>query len=150
MPETRRTNSGFLSNNEAARERQRTQDFVKGIVEAKTSESKNKVGHFEIKFDTKKKQENLVSIGQDFWSSNKGLIVRAIVLDRAYSKDTILRATQLKDEDYRQAATELFQAKLLTEKSRGNLWVTRELYWQCQSFFQQNQKQEDIDEDRDR
>jgi len=136
MPETRRTNSGFLSNNEAARERQRTQDFVKGIVEAKTSESKNKVGSFEIKFDSKKKQENLVSIGQGFWSSNKGLIVRAIVMDRAYNKDTILRATKLKDEDYRQAATELFQAKLLTEKSRGNLWVTRELYWQCQSFFQ--------------
>ncbi len=121
MPETRRTNSGFLSNDEAARERQRTRDFVKGIVEAKTSESKNKVGSFEIKFDSKKKQENLVSIGQDFWGSNKGLIVRAMVMDRAYSNDAILRATQLKDEDYRQAATELFQAKLLTEKSRGNL-----------------------------
>jgi hypothetical protein len=37
MPETRRTNAGFLSNNEAARDRKRTQDLVRHL----TSHNKN-------------------------------------------------------------------------------------------------------------
>jgi hypothetical protein len=37
MPETRRTNAGFLSNNEAARDRKRTQDLVRDL----TSYNKN-------------------------------------------------------------------------------------------------------------
>jgi hypothetical protein len=40
MPETRRTNSGFLSNNEYARDRKRTQDFVHGILTMKSSRKK--------------------------------------------------------------------------------------------------------------
>jgi hypothetical protein len=32
MSKTRRTNPGFLSNNEAARERKRIQDFVKQTI----------------------------------------------------------------------------------------------------------------------
>jgi hypothetical protein len=32
MPETRRTNPGFLSNNETARDRKRTQDFVRSLA----------------------------------------------------------------------------------------------------------------------
>jgi hypothetical protein len=32
MPETRRTNPGFLSNNEAAQDRKRTQDFVRSLA----------------------------------------------------------------------------------------------------------------------
>jgi hypothetical protein len=28
----------------------------------------------------------------------------------------------------------------ITEKSKGTLWVTMELYWQCQNFFQQSKQ----------
>jgi len=132
---TRRTQAGFLSNNEAARDRKRTQDFVRSLVAAKQSEIKNKPSGVE----NKSGQEKIICITPEFWGSKKGLIVRAIVMDRAFKKDAILKATKLSDEDYRQAATELFEAKLLTEKSGGSLWVQRELYWKCQSFFQQSQ-----------
>lgn len=139
MPETRRTNAGFLSNDEASRDRKRTQDFVRSLITAKESESKdNPNGN--RKNGEQKEQERNVSIIPEFWVSTKGLIVRAIVLNRAYTKAEILKATKLSDEDYRQAATELFQDKLLTEKSGGSLWVPKELYWQCQSFFRQSQQ----------
>ncbi len=85
-----------------------------------------------------KKQENAITVNSEFWDSAKGLIIRAIVFDKAYNKDAILKVTELKDEEYRQAATELFQAKLLMTYDRisGNLCVTKELYGQCQRFFQ--------------
>ena len=34
-----------------------------------------------------------------------GLIVKAIVIDRAYNRDAILKVTNLKEQDYLQAAT---------------------------------------------
>ena len=135
MPETRRTNPGFLSNNESARDRKRTQDFVRSISETKQMDTKNEPSTIESKSGNQKKQEKTISITPEFWGSNKGLIVRAIVLNRAYKKDTILKVTKLRDQDYRQAATELFLSKLLTEKSGGYLWVTKDLYWQCKNFF---------------
>jgi hypothetical protein len=141
MPETRLTNAGFLSNNEAARDRKRTEDFVRSLVKAKESESKDNSIADRENGDQRKKERN-ISITPEFWDSKKGLIVRAIVMNRAYNKDAILKATELNDEDYRQAATELFNAKLLMEKSGSGLWVSRELYWQCRSFFQQNQEKE--------
>jgi hypothetical protein len=48
------------------------------------------------------------------------------------------------EKDFDSALGELFRAELLEEKGDGKLWVPRELYWQCQSFFQQaNQANED-------
>jgi hypothetical protein len=134
MPETRRTNAGFLSNNETVRDRKRTQDFVRSLVKAKESESKDN-SIVDKENGDQKKQERNISITTEFWDSKKGLIARAIVMNRAYKKDAILKATKLSDGDYRQAATELFKAKLLTEKSGGGLWVSKKLYWQCRNFF---------------
>ena len=42
------------------------------------------------------------------------------------------------------ALRELGQAGMLEEKKGGTLWVTRELYWQCQSFFQQSNQLKEV------
>ena len=141
MSEARRTNPGFLSNNEAARDRKRTHDFVRSIVAGQPSEYINKLSGIGNKNETEQKREN-ISVNPEFWSTKKGLIIRAIVLNRAYNKEAIIRVTQLKDEEYREAATELFLDKLILpyEKISGNLCVTRELYLQCKRFFQQTQE----------
>ena len=67
-----------------------------------------------------------------------GLIVKAIVIDRAYNRDAILKVTNLKEQDYLQAATELYQAELLKpyEKISGNFSVTKELYYLCKKHFE--------------
>jgi hypothetical protein len=127
MPETRRTNPGFLSNNEAARDRKRTKDFVRGIVTSKELEEKSRERPVESKIIKKSpplESDEIVFIDSAFWASNKGLIVKAIVLGRAYKKDSILRLTGLTDSQYRQAATALFNVGLLEEKYPGGLnWV---------------------------
>jgi hypothetical protein len=139
MSKTRRTNPGFLSNNEAARERKRIQDFVKHINEIEKLENQNQTNDIKNK-DKLEKNIEKISITSEFWNTKKGLIVQAIVLNRAYNKEAILRVTHLKDEEYREAATELFQAGLLLPygKISGNLSVTRELYCQCKQFFKQS------------
>ena len=42
MPETRRTNAGFLSNNEAARDKQRTRNLVRGLLTSKELEERTR------------------------------------------------------------------------------------------------------------
>ncbi len=132
MPETRRTNAGFLSNKEAAREKQRIQAMVRNIAGTKQTEETSKANYF--------------IINPKFWSSNRGRIVTAIVINRAYDRQAILKATMIDEKDFDSALGELFKAELLEEKRDGKLWVTRELYWQCQSFFQQAKqaKEEDV------
>ena len=46
MPETRRTNPGFLSNNEAARDRARTKAVVRGMLTRKECEKENQRRNF--------------------------------------------------------------------------------------------------------
>jgi hypothetical protein len=125
----RRTRPGFLTNDEAARERQRTQDLVRSIIGTKQSKKPNVASCFVP--------------DPNFWGSSDGQIVRAIVLNRAYDRDAILKVTLLSEEDFEQALRDLLQDGLLEEKEGGKLWVTRELYWQCQSFFQQSQQEEE-------
>ena len=48
MPETRRTNAGFLSNKEAARERQRIQAMVRNIAGTGQTEETSEANNFVI------------------------------------------------------------------------------------------------------
>ncbi len=132
----RRTNPFFLSDGEVERERLRLQKMVRSIAGNEKPESTS------VNAKDNKKQEKAITVNQEFWGSTKGLVIHAIVIDKAYNKDAILKVTELNDEEYRQAATELFQANLLMpyDKINGNLRVTRELYDQCQRFFQNSKK----------
>ncbi len=134
----RRTNPGFLSDGETARERARLQQMVRGIAGALPSQAQTNTEGIPNKDIDQKMHSNQILVGPEFWRSNKGLLVRAIVIDRAYNKDAILRVTGLAEKDYRQAATELFQAKLLKtyEKISGNLSVTKQLYYLCKKHFE--------------
>ena len=141
MPETRRTKPGFLSNNEFARDQRRTQDAVRGLITSKEFEKKSSEHIVETKPYPKastQHEDEIVCIDSIFWASNKGLIVKAIVLNRSYNKEAILRATGLTDTQYRAAATILFQTGLLTEKYPGNLWVPKDLYVKCLKYFKPN------------
>ena len=142
MPETRRTKPGFLSNNEYARDLRRTQDAVRGLITSKEFEKRSSERPIETKPYAKtptQPEAEIVCLDSTFWASNKGLIVKAIVLNKSYNKETILRSTGLTDTQYRAAATVLFETGLLTEKYPGNLWVTKELYIKCLN----NQRTED-------
>lgn len=139
MP-TRRTKPGFLSDNEFARDQRRTQDAVRGLMTSKEFEKKSSEHPVETKPYAKastQHEDEIVCIDSSFWASNRGLIVKAIVLNRAYNREAVLRATGLSDAQYRNAATALFDAGLLLtyERISGNLCVTRELYCQCKRFF---------------
>ena len=154
MPEPRRTNPGFLSNNEAARDKARTKDAVSGMLTSKEFEKKNQRRNLKPKDVIQEPnqppessdEEQVIALGPEFWSSNKGLIVKAIVENGAYKREDILRVTKLSDLQYRNATTALFQAGLLTQKSQGSLWVTKELYVKCKNFFNPPQPSIKIDD----
>jgi hypothetical protein len=138
MPETRRTKPGFLSNNEYARDRRRTQDAVRGFINSKEFVKRTIERPIETKPYVKaptQPEAEIVCIDSTFWASNKGLIVKAIVLNKSYNKEAILRSTGLTDTQYRAAATVLFETGLLTEKYPGNLWVPKDLYVKCIKYF---------------
>ena len=142
MP-ARRTKPGFLSDNEFAREQKRTQHTVRGLLTSTEFEKKSSVQQVETKPNLKvsiKAEDEIVCIDSSFWASDKGLIVKAIVLNRAYNREAILQVTGLSDAQYRNAATALFQDGLLLtyEKINGNLCVARELYCQCKRFFKRS------------
>lgn len=121
--ETRRTHPSFLSDSEAARDRERTTETVRSIVKC---ENVTKVG------------ETSSFVADDrFWGSWKGRIVRAIVLNESYTKDAILKTTKLKEGEFEQAREELLQANLLEERGKDSFWVSRELYGQCMRFFEE-------------
>jgi hypothetical protein len=138
MPETRRTKPGFLSNNEYARDQRRTQDAVSGLMTSKEFEKRSSERQIETKPYARtpsQPEAEIVCIDSTFWASNKGLIVKAIVLNKSYNKQAILRSTGLTDTQYRAAATVLFETGLLTEKYPGNLWVPKDLYVKCIMYF---------------
>jgi hypothetical protein len=114
--EKRRANSSFLSDSEAIRERGRTQ----AVIESSTTKETN-----EKKFVT----------DESFWKSWKGKIVRAIALNRAFTKSAILDATKLKEEQFEKALEELFQAELIINVQKGEFRVIRDLYKQCWRYF---------------
>ena len=125
----RRTNPWFLSDGEVERERRRLEFMVRGITQAKHPDNQT----FITKTDSAVYNKDLVD--SSFWHTNKCLIVRAIVLGRAYDKTAILRVTGLSDECYQKAETELMDAHLLMRRENRRLLVTRELYWQCLNYF---------------
>lgn len=81
-------------------------------------------------------EKNDFATDSRFWETWKGRIVRAIVLNDAYTKDKILRVANLKEEAFDKALKELFQENLVEEREEGKLWVSRELYGKCKSFFE--------------
>jgi hypothetical protein len=129
---TRQTTPGFLSNNEAAKERKRTEDFVRSLTGTNQPETSNL-----LPWSTRTNEANGFVPTAKFWSSWKGRIVQAIVLSQAYTRDQALKVTTLKEEDYDLALKELLQLNLVKEKDSGNLWVTRELYWRCRNYFKE-------------
>ena len=88
---------------------------------------------------------NIAEENQDtaprFWSSWRGRIIRAIVLDRLYTRNEILKRTQLDEEQFEQALSELSQHSLLTRADKERFWVNSiELCNQYRSFFRKLQE----------
>lgn len=81
-------------------------------------------------------EKNDFATDSRFWETWRGRIIRAIVLNDAYTKDKILKVTNLKEEAFDTALKELFQENLLEERKEGKFWVNRELYGKCKSFFE--------------
>jgi hypothetical protein len=129
---TRRTSPGFLSNNEAARERKRTEDFVRSLTRTNQPETGNGLPR-----STRTNEANGFVPTARFWRSWKGRIVQAIVLSQARNKDQVLKVTTLTAEEYDVAFKELLQINLAKEKDDGKLWVSRELYWRCRNYFKE-------------
>ena len=71
-----------------------------------------------------------------FWYSWKGLIIRAIVLDRLYKKNEIFKRTHLDEKQFEQALGELSKYELLSRADEDRFWVSSiELCDQYRSFF---------------
>jgi phosphatidylserine/phosphatidylglycerophosphate/cardiolipin synthase-like enzyme len=76
-----------------------------------------------------------------FWSSWRGRIIRAIVLDRLYKRNEILKRTQLQEKQFEQALGELFQKELLEETDKDRFLVSsRELCNEYRTFFKKLQQ----------
>lgn len=76
-----------------------------------------------------------------FWSSWKGSIIRAIVLDGLYQKQEILKRTQLEKEQFEQALNELFQNGFLNGTQNDRFWVnSHELYNEYREFYKELQE----------
>jgi len=76
-----------------------------------------------------------------FWSSWKGHIIRAIVLDGVYTRNGILKTTGLNETQFETALDELFHAELLIERGKGRLWVnSSELCNEYREFFEKIQE----------
>jgi len=58
-----------------------------------------------------------------FWSSWRGRIIRAIVLDGIYTRKEILETTRLTKDQFEQALQELFQTELIVETGKDRFWV---------------------------
>lgn len=125
----RRTNPGFLSDDEAKRDRERTEDMVRGIVAGKGVTNMGETS----KPDSSKNAS--FEPDEKFWETWRGRIVRAIVLNGAYTKDAILKNTSLGEKQFEQAVKELLDNNLLEEMENRPFWVKRDLYGKCQIFF---------------
>jgi phosphatidylserine/phosphatidylglycerophosphate/cardiolipin synthase-like enzyme len=74
------------------------------------------------------------------WDTWKGRIVRAIVLNAVYTKSAILKATNLKEEEFEKTLDELSPNNLVKEMEDGKFWVKGEIYGKCQIFFRELQE----------
>lgn len=73
-----------------------------------------------------------------FWSSWRGRIIRAIVLDGSYTRKGILESTQLKKDQFELALNELFQAKLIIETGKDRFLVnSSELCNEYRSYWEE-------------
>jgi len=80
-----------------------------------------------------------------FWSSWKGRIIRAIVLEGLYTRNEILKMIQLEEKQFEQALTELFQTKFLVILGKAmeedRFWVnSTELCNEYRSYFKNLQE----------
>ena len=77
-----------------------------------------------------------------FWSTWGGRIVRAVVLHDAYTKDSVLKSTNLKEEDFTRAVKGLIEDNVVEPASaeNGKLWVRKEIYGKCKNFFRELQR----------
>jgi hypothetical protein len=81
-------------------------------------------------------------VGAKFWSTFRGRIVRAITLEDAYTKDAIMKVTNLEEEQFDRAIEGLIKDKLVTEnEDNENFWVTKDLYAKCKSYFENLQSE---------
>jgi hypothetical protein len=71
-----------------------------------------------------------------FWTTYGGRIVRAVVLHDAFTKDSIIKATNLTKEEFAQGFKGLIEDTRIEKKENGKLWVTPELYGKCKFFFE--------------
>lgn len=76
-----------------------------------------------------------------FWSSWKGRIIRAIVLDGLYTRNEIFKTTQLEEKQFEQALGELFQTGFLVTIEKDRFWVNSiELCNEYRRFFKNLQE----------
>lgn len=85
-------------------------------------------------FDSSKKET--FEPDEKFWETWRGHVVRAIVLNSAYTKEAILKSTNLTEEQFEKAVKELSETNLLGDTEDRKFWVDRELYRKCQKFFE--------------
>jgi hypothetical protein len=76
----------------------------------------------------------------EHWKTWKGRIVRAIVLNNVNTKSTILKATNLKEEEFERGLNELFPEKLVEKLEDGKYWVNSKIWKKCQIFFDELQE----------
>jgi hypothetical protein len=76
-----------------------------------------------------------------FWHQWKGSIIRAIVLNGLYTKNEILKRTQLEEERFEQALGELLQMDILTKMKNDRFLVSSsELTNEYRNFFKNVQE----------
>lgn len=77
----RRTNPSFMTNGEAERERLRLQHMVRGIAENERGVNQAPQSAAKNNPINSKGQTQPSSIGPEFWASDRGSIVKAIVIN---------------------------------------------------------------------
>ena len=76
-----------------------------------------------------------------FWSSWKGSIIRAIVLDGLYKRNEILKRTKLEEKQFEVALGELFQTDFLLTMEKDRFWVnSRDLCNEYRCYFKKLQE----------
>ena len=76
-----------------------------------------------------------------FWSSWKGCIIRAIVLDGLYKRNEILKRTKLEEKQFEVALGELFQTDFLLTMEKDRFWVnSRDLCNEYRCYFKKLQE----------
>jgi len=71
----------------------------------------------------------------EHWDTWKGQIIRAIVLDDAYTKNEILKTTGLNEEQFETGYAALSTDDLLTKRDTDRFWVTHDLCNEYRKFL---------------